>query len=31
MLNVLKMADARRDCYREKEINFPEGTKKGFS
>ena len=22
MLNVLKMGDARRDCYREKEINF---------
>ena len=31
VLNVLKKDCSRRDCYREKEINFPEGNKKGFS
>ena len=31
MLNVLKTGGARRDCYREKEINFHGGNKKGFS
>ena len=31
VLNVLKKDCSRRDCYREKEIKFPEGNKKGFS